>query len=202
MQTSVSEESKLQILNDHYKDSFAQLIIYKKSRDRLLIAVFGTAGIQLFQLFSPKDADSTIGAVIAKQLGVQSPPDMLLITTLIWIILVALVFKYFLAVVNVELHYDYIHQLEDSLNNTFGSHLFTREGKFYRGKSSMLSGMVWWIYNLILPIILGAAVISKIVSDWRSQYQISILLVINTIAAALICVGIVLFLHHRFSRKS
>ena len=45
---ALSDDKALEVLYDHYKDSFAQIQRYIQSRNRLLLYVFlGTAGMQL-----------------------------------------------------------------------------------------------------------------------------------------------------------
>lgn len=41
---NVSDDKKAEMLNDHYKDTFAHLVAYRKQRDRLTFIVVGLLG--------------------------------------------------------------------------------------------------------------------------------------------------------------
>ena len=48
-----SSEKKIDILNDHYKDTFSHLVSYRKQRDRLLLYLTVVMMIMfLYQFFS------------------------------------------------------------------------------------------------------------------------------------------------------
>ena len=55
-----SSEKKLEILNDHYKDTFSHLVSYRKQRDRLLLYLLAGVGLMfLYQLF-PEETTTAI----------------------------------------------------------------------------------------------------------------------------------------------
>ncbi len=53
-----SEDKKLEVLNDHYKDSFSHLQELLRTRDKLFFLILITITLMLYQIFSPLEEDS------------------------------------------------------------------------------------------------------------------------------------------------
>jgi|RhiMetdeSRZDD1v2_1073273.scaffolds.fasta_scaffold159700_2 hypothetical protein len=55
-----TDDTKLQILNDHYKDSFTHLRDYLKLRDWLFFLILIVMTLMSFQLYSPRESREVI----------------------------------------------------------------------------------------------------------------------------------------------
>jgi len=66
----ITEDTKFQILHDHYKDSFAQIREFIQLRDRLFLLILIVVILMLFQIYSPKDSGVAISQFVSKQLVV------------------------------------------------------------------------------------------------------------------------------------
>ena len=55
-----SGEKKIDILNDHYKDTFSHLVGYRKQRDRLLLYLLGVVVIMLVYEIFPQQTASAV----------------------------------------------------------------------------------------------------------------------------------------------
>jgi hypothetical protein len=149
-----NEDTKLETLNDHYKDTFAYIQEYRKQRDRQFFLILATITLMLFQVFSPKDAGDTIAEFVSKQLNLSRPIDFSFVSSVIWFILLGLVVRYFQIVVHIERQYDYIHKLEDQLSIVFRNGAFTREGKAYLNNYPMFSRWTAALYTAVFPGVL------------------------------------------------
>ena len=129
--STLSEDKKLEILNDHYKDSFSHLQEFLRTRDKLFFYIIITITLMLYQIFSPLEAKDLIGHLITKALNLDKAVDASFIGSIIWFALLALVVRYFQTVVYIETQYKYIHNLEDQLCPCYNNMAFTREGKTY-----------------------------------------------------------------------
>ena len=61
---TTSEDTKLELLNDHYKDTFAHLQEFRKLREQLFLLILVAITLMLFQVFSPKEAGDAIGHAV------------------------------------------------------------------------------------------------------------------------------------------
>lgn len=192
--TALSEDTKLDVLNDHYKDTFAYLQEFRKHREQLLLLVLVVATVMLFQVFSPQDAEDAIGQFITKGLDLQNPVDISFVGSAIWFAWLCLVVRYFQTAVHIERQYDYIHSLEKQLSQLYDGKAFTREGKFYLAKYPLFSNWAHILYTVVFPIVLGIVVIGRIAKEIHLATYVSGLLVFNMIISLCILVSIVLYM--------
>ena len=130
-----SSEKKLDILNDHYKDTFSHLVNYRKQRDRLLLYLLGVVTILfLYQFFPDEVIDVIFKAVSAKlevDIVLSSIEKIMLIIIPLIVFLVILSRRYWQVWNLIESQYDYLEKLETELASLYASGVpFTRESKF------------------------------------------------------------------------
>ena len=162
-----SSEKKLDILNDHYKDTFSHLVSYRKQRDRLLLYLLAFVTILLLYQFFPNATIDTIFDVLSKKLDVTIDLNLtdkiLLLMTPLIVFLFVVGHRYWQIWHLIESQYDYLEKLEKELASLYASGVpFTRESKF-SDKGHDLS--IWsneyynyvfrTIFSYILPL-LGA----------------------------------------------
>ena len=162
-----SSEKKIDILNDHYKDTFSHLVSYRKQRDRLLLYLLGVAMILLLYQFFPDETPEIIFDIAGKKLGVDI--DLSFIDRIFLVFVPVYVF-YFVAgrrywqIWNlIDDQYDYLEKLEKELASLYASGVpFTRETKYSnRGHNLSIWNNEYYnyvfraIFTFILPL-LGA----------------------------------------------
>ena len=144
--------SKLEILNDHYKDTFSYQLGYLKRRDRFTLYLFLTLVIMFLEVVSPSGTEMVISKLISNYLGDSISIETNFIRCLMWLFLFGLVVKYYQTVVLVERQYAYLHKLERELTTFFISEIpFTREGKSYLKNYPMLSNWIDILYTWVFP---------------------------------------------------
>jgi hypothetical protein len=180
------DKDTLQILHDHYKDTFSHIQQYLKLRDKLFLLILGVITLMLFQVYSPAQSGEAVSQFITKHFDLKSPIDIEFFSSIIWFALLSLVARYFQTVVHIERQYSYIHNLEDILSPSFENKAFTREGKAYLTNYPLFSNWTWILYTVIFPILLLIVVVVKIVGEIKSVKGISWLLGINI--AIFLCV--------------
>lgn len=188
------EDSKLQLLHDHYKETFAHIQDYLKLRDRLFFFILIVITIMLFQIYSPSESGEAVSQFICKKIELKSPIDITFISSIVWFSLLSLAIRYFQAVVHIERQYTYIHHIEKLLSVQYDNKVFTREGKSYLKNYPAFSCWAWILYTIIFPALLLIVVIVKIICDIRLAGYISLLQTINIIIAVCIVVSTLLYL--------
>ena len=195
------EDAKLQLLHDHYKDTFFHIQEYLKLRDRLFLLILIVATLMLFQVYSPAKSGEAVSQFITKKLELKSPIDITFIGSIIWFALLSLVVRYFQTVVHIERQYAYIHQLEELISTEYGSKVFTREGKSYLKDYPLFSSWAWILYTIVFPALLLLVVVYKITSDIRQATCVSFLVGVNIAIALLIVLSTVFYLLQVHFRK-
>jgi hypothetical protein len=191
--STLTEDAKLQILHDHYKDTFSLLREYTRSRGRVLLFILVVVTLMLFQVASPKDAEIAMSEFVVKRLDLKSPIDISFVGSVIWFSLLCLAIRYFQTVVLIERQYRYIHRLEDQLSPTYDGKAFTREGKSYLSNYPLFSSWADKLYKIVFPALLLFVVAIKMFGEWHYGY-LSVTLIFNSLMALLILVSTILYL--------
>lgn len=183
-----SDDTKLQVLHDHYQDTFTHLRAYLKLRDRLFLYLLIVVTIMLLEMAAPKAAGSAISQFIENKIGVKETIDLSFITGVIWFLLLGLTLKYYQNLVLIERQYVYIHKLETELNQLYPNSniVFTREGKTYLKDYPILSDWAHFLYTIVFPSILIAIAIFKWFEEWPGLSNLSLSYFFNTV----ICLGV------------
>ncbi len=66
-----SNDKKLEILNDHYKDSFSHLVSYRKQRDRLMLFLLSVLGIMILFQYFPNQISQSASKFVSTKIGVE-----------------------------------------------------------------------------------------------------------------------------------
>jgi hypothetical protein len=176
-----SEDTKFQILHDHYKDTFVHLREYRTLRDRLLALMLVVVTLMLFQISSPQESGDAISQFFSKRLELSNPIDISFIGSVIWFSLLALAVKYFQTVVLIEKQHKYLYMIEDQLSQHYGTAVFTREGKFYLGDYPLFSDWTHILYTGIFPILLLAVISIKIFVEFRGVSSVSVSMLFDVV---------------------
>src|SRR5215216_1754172 len=126
-------DTRLDILHDHYKESFAYIREREKERNRLfliLIALFALLALEIQYPINFQGALSKIKVLdVEVELSALPLPAFLVAT---WTFVLVIALRYCQTSINVERQYDYIHMLEDKISPELGDgDLYRREGRAY-----------------------------------------------------------------------
>ncbi len=165
-----SSEKKLEILNDHYKDTFSHLVGYRKQRDRLLLYLLALVVIMwLYDLF-PEEMSNTVSEIISEKTGVTKVESIIsnVLKELPMLCAVFLAFRYWQTWHLIESQYDYLEKLETELASLFSSGIpFTRESNFSYKKNRNLSIWSHKPYNLSFTLLFYGLFLLRLTSDYR-----------------------------------
>ena len=189
-----TEDTKFQILSDHYKDSFSYLQKFLKQRDIFFFLILIVVTLMLFQIYSPTDSGKAISQFVTNELELEDSIDISFIGSIIWFLLLSFVVRYFQTVVFIERQYNYIHKLEDQLSPFYNNDAFTREGKSYLSNYPLFSKWVSILYTIIFPVLLLGVISTKIITEINNITNGFQLVYINIIIFICIFMSTVLYL--------
>ena len=111
--SGLSADTKLEVLNAHYENTFEGIQATLKRRDRFFAWIVVFVVLLLLQLVAPEEIDQILTSVARDRLGLAEAPDISVIGSAIWFVILGLVVRYFQTVVHVERQYEYIHGIEE-----------------------------------------------------------------------------------------
>jgi hypothetical protein len=171
----MSDSPRLEVLHDHYKESFSYIRERERERDRLfliLIALFALLALEIQYPINFGDAVGTLTFLgIELNVGALPLPAFLIAT---WVTVLVITLRYCQASTNVERQYEYLHTLEDKISAELSDdELYRREGRAYKSEYPLFS---WWAYRfyvVVLPVIAIIATSVLIYQEWaRLDYPL------------------------------
>lgn len=200
---AISGDKKLEILNDHYKDTFSHLLNYLKRRDRLFFYLLVVLAIMFLQVVAPDEPQLVISKWIEKNVGEGGAINTSFIRGIIWFVLLSLVLRYFQTTVFVERQYAYLHKLEQELSFlSLSGVAFTREGKSYLKNYPKLSDWADVLYTWVFPGLLLILVTIEVVIEFPGKNQISFAWGFSFVVCLMIWVTTALYLCFRFQQMT
>ena len=190
----LSEDKKVEILHEHYIDTFNHIRNAVNQRDRYFAYILIIVTIMLLQVVAPKDTDSAIGKLVAEKLSLSGTFSLSVIGTILWFVLLGFVIRYYQTVIFLERQYKYIHSVEALLAENYGGAAFTREGKSYLSDYPPFSKWTWLLYTIVFPLLLVLILALKLMTEFCRVSIINWQVAFDTLTFGLICVSVVLFL--------
>jgi len=190
----MNDDKKIELLCDHYKDTFLHIKDALKQRDRFFLFVVLLIVLFLFQLYSPKNFGESLSALISSQIGISNKIDLTFVSSLLWFLLLASSIKYYQTVVFIERQYKYLHSLEDYINPFFDGKAFIREGRSYLSNYPIFSHWSSFLYTWFYPVLLIIILLIKLVSEFRTAGYVNFLIITNSILFLGILISTVLYL--------
>lgn len=160
------EGAKLEILHDHYKETFQYIRERERLRDRLFLILIGLYALLALQIQYPIQFNRTLETVnvFGIEVDVSSLPLPAFLSAT-WVFVLAVTLRYCQTSITIERQYDYLHKLEDALSPEFGGELYRREGREYDDQYPAFSGWAWRFYTIVLPVIAVLATIVLIYEE-------------------------------------
>ncbi len=166
-------DESLDILNDHYKDSFSHIRERETLRDRLFLVLIGLFGLLAFEIQFPANFGGVFGklSVAGAELNLSNLPLPALLAAS-WVVTLATGLRYCQASITIERQYAYLHTLEDKISRDLGDEdIYRREGRSYEQNYLLFSEWAWFCYVILFPIIVVLATTVLIVVEWaRLRY--------------------------------
>ena len=161
----MTSEKQLEILHDHYKETFARLKEAEARRDRLFLWVIGLVALLILEIGSPAAVGGTLGklSIAGGEFNLQALPLPALLNAT-WVLTLTVGLRYCQLAVFVTRQYPYLHQLEEAISPALGGgDLYQREGKVYLREYPVLLYVAWFAYGILFPLIIICAVTGLII---------------------------------------
>ena len=155
----------IEVLYDHYKDTFEQQKRYLAKRDHLTVLLLILAILMIGLIFDPNYISSKLNAVIKAQVD-NLVFDFEFINTGLIIAFFWFSLQYYMVVLQIERMYKYLDQCEASLCAGYTEFKINREGAYYLKSYPWMKTLADRFFVLGIPIGFITLSVCKIVNEW------------------------------------
>jgi hypothetical protein len=177
---------KVELLYDHYKDTYTLHLEMKKKRDAFFVMLCIGMTLLFCFLINPVGIFESILKMTQEYFSFDLPFQITILQSFFWIIILYLFMRYIQTSIYIERQYKYIEQLENSISNDFSIE-FNRESKNYENKYPIVLTIIHKIYVWGFPILSILLIILKIILEKFQNYNI-ISFIFNLIIALVIII--------------
>lgn len=188
-------ETPLDVLHDHYKDSFSHIREREKQRDRLFLILIGLFALLSLQVLYPAAFGGVLGPLKVSgaevDLGALPLPALLSAS---WVFTFAIALRYCQVSIDVERQYPYLHALEEKISAAIGDRdLYRREGRAYLQNYPLFSDWAWFCYVFLFPAIVALATLALSIGEWAMLPHHWLYKLLDSIVAAAILISFLLY---------
>lgn len=161
-------DKQLDVLNDHYKDTFTRLRENEQARDRLFLWLIGLFALLILEIGYPAAVGGSLGklSIAGGELNLQALPLAALLNAS-WVLTLVVGLQYCQATIRVNRQYPYLHALEETISPALGGgDVFRREGRVYLREYPLLLDVAWFTYGILFPFIAMGAALWLAHSEW------------------------------------
>jgi hypothetical protein len=156
----MTDEKKIEILYDHYKDTFENQKSSLQKRNYYTLICLGLIATLSFQMSNPDQSNVISNELIKKNIG-DIKIDFSYINNVLTFALLWVVIMYYQINFLIEKIYKYIQDIEVNLTKEMKPFEISREGKTYLDHYPWLSEVVHKIYSIGFPVTLICVSIIK-----------------------------------------
>jgi len=180
----ISKDKKLDILHDHYKETFSRIKEVESSRDKTFIWLIALFSALILQISYPIAVGKAIGkiSIFGTELNISVLP-LPAILDVTWLLTLVIGLKYCQNVTFVNRQYPYLHSLEDVISPELGGgDLYRREGHVYLKDFPIVLDIAWFFYGFFFPITIMSAALWLMVLEKRHGAHPSVFDIIVALA--------------------
>lgn len=189
---------KVELLYDHYKETFSIIKETLGQRNRFFIIAFLIMTLQFLFAVSPESIATLLSTIIQNEYAIDISGQIAIIQSLLWLILLYFTMRYYQSTVHMEKLYNYIHTLEADIAN-FAQVTFNRESGNYLSDYPKMNDFIDILYKWVFPIIYCLVICCKIISEYTHS-TFSLAIAFDTIIFAscfILTILYLIFLHYK-----
>jgi hypothetical protein len=193
---------KLDVLYDHYKETFLLSSEAQKKRNVLFVSLTVSITVLFLFLIDSNGVIEMISGYLNNNISVGLSIRTAIIQTFVWVIVLYLFIRYIQTNIYIEREYSYIGQLEQDISKKLQS-TFNRESGNYSDKYPIVLDMIDTIYKWAFPILAILLIVAKIITEWIQKNNVISCIIDSVIAFTFISLSVLylIFLHLRKEKE-
>lgn len=166
--------NELEILYDHYKDSYGLSKQAQDKRNKYFLVICIIEFTLFFFVFSPNETASTLLRFLSSISDAQIVLSVQILQCFLWVILVYFSIRYCQSNLYVEKQYKYLERLELDISLKLSGFNLDRESGNYLNKYPKALDFIHIFYTWIFSILYIVINTVKIASEWIFKQNIAI----------------------------
>lgn len=160
----MTDDKKIGIFYDHYKDTFENQKTFLKKRDYYTLICIGLIAILSFQISNPYQSSSISNEIIKKNVG-DIKIDFWYINNILTFALLWVVILYYQINLHIERMYKYLREIEKKITIELKPFELSREGDTYLEDYPWLSKLVHKFFSVGFPLMFIIVAVLKWVKE-------------------------------------
>ncbi len=152
---------KVDILYDHYKDTFAIQKENEKLRNKLFVILCICILLLILMTIYPNNIYENFQELFSEKIGINIRFELKILELFNWFIITYLTVRYYQINSNIEKNYKYIHNIENTLEGKYKIPIY-REGKNYLVQYPLFLQLSYVFYKYIFPLLFNICITIKI----------------------------------------
>ena len=190
----------LEVLYDHYKDTYQLSLLAQKERDHLFVKLCLTLTTLLLIIVDPNTLSILASTIVENELKIIIPHSLIIVQSFLWALLLYFFASYFRKILYIERQYVYIHELEVVIAEILDKK-FTREGNSYLEDYPMILNFTHYLYQLIFPVLSIIIVVYKIYLEIISEIFL-IAKIFDFVMGISVVIVIILYFYFTINKKN
>ncbi len=191
----IEDEKKMEIMYDHYKDTFTQQIRYTENRNRYFVLFLVLFLLLLFRFDQDK-----FNTFIVEKYGIDLV-DKAYISSVLYFLMLWDLILYLQSNLAIDNHYRYLHMLEGQISDYLTPFQITREGSLYKANRKKVHKFISIIYKYIFPAFIFVFLSAEFVHELKEFSTILFKGVFNSICLLLMIILLILFVFKNLVKR-
>jgi len=188
----------LDIIYDHYKDTFQYLSKYIKQRDRYFFYLMTITTLVILFLHNSNNFSKIINTLLQHKFDKIINIDIRIINTFLIFSFLAIIIKYIQVNLLIENQYIYISKLEDEINTKIYKNTIQREGKSYLKNYPIVKNIIHFCYTIIIPSFLILTIFFKLKQEFIINNEFNLFIIIDTLICIIALIIIIFYIYHLY----
>lgn len=194
----------IEVLYDHYKDTFEQQKRYLAKRDHLTVLLLILAILLIGLIFNPNYISDKLNVVLKAQVD-NLTFDFEFINTGVIIAFFWFSLKYYMVVLQIEKMYKYLDQCEESLCAAYAGFKINREGAYYLKSYPWMNTLADKFFVIGIPLGFIILSVCKIINEysWTSCLRfVDLVFLVLTLIFSLLYISNRVFHEEYFDKET
>lgn len=169
----------MEILYDHYKETFSLSKAAQERRNKSFICLCVLEALAFFIVIDPEKMLNTMKSF--ETLAEIVNLGYVIIQTLLWMMIAYVLIRYVQDMIYIERQYGYLNELEKRLLDNNAKKIISREGENYQKEYPKVLNLIDLFYKMLMPVLFSVINVFHIVMEWQHSGKNILSVVCDTV---------------------
>lgn len=169
----------MEILYDHYKETFSLSKAAQERRNKSFICLCVLEALAFFIVIDPEKMLNTMKSF--ETLAEIVNLGYVIIQTLLWMMIAYVLIRYVQDMIYIERQYGYLNELEKRLLDNNAKKIISRECENYQKEYPKVLNLIDLFYKMLMPVLFSVINVFHIVMEWQHSGKNILSVVCDTV---------------------